>query len=217
MSLKWLGIAGAVIVAVLALTWQASGNIPTKFMGEASTFKTATPHVALKSGLGSGSGVHIGNGYIVSAAHVVGTATQMVLTDSEKRSTPATVLRVNKEYDIALLHVESMHFHYTATAPLNCAPNYVGQKVIAYGNPMGIEFLYTRGEVNGASRKHMIWKEVVPLDGTIVYGQSGGGVIDSVDGSVVGITVGLVPTPYGIAAIGFAVPARVVCHLLGRA
>ena len=216
MSLKWLGIAGAVLLAIGAvLFWNSSGNFQSRHLGGAVASEPATPHVALKSGLGSGSGVHIGKGYIVSAAHVVGTSSSMILTDSAGRTTEARVLWVNKEYDIALLTVEnadSMGF-----APLNCAPNYVGQKVTAYGNPMGIEFLYTRGEVNGASRKHMIWKEVVPLDGTIVYGQSGGGVIDNVDGSVVGITVGLVPTPYGIAAIGFAVPARVVCHLLGRA
>lgn len=216
MSLRWLGIAGAAILAVLIVTWSAAGvRVDAKLFQTETVTTDASPHVMLKSSVASGSGVHIGNGFVLSAAHVVGTATTMQLKDSAGRQTEATVLWTNTAFDIALLYIPSLHRVMIEAAPLNCAPNYVGQKVTAYGNPMGVEFVYTRGEVNGAKRQYVIWKEVIPLDGTIVYGQSGGGIIDE-DGSVVGITVGLVPTPYGIAAIGWAVPASAVCHLLGR-
>ena len=81
---------------------------------------------------------------------------------------------------------------------------------------MDVDFVYTSGTVVGAARPMGPWASVLPVDGTVIYGQSGGGVVDA-NGNVVGIAVGLLPTQYGIAAFGFVVPASAVCNLLARA
>lgn len=124
----------------------------------------------------------------------------------------AEVLWTNAKYDIALMR---MHKPSLKAAPLSCAPNFTSQAVWAYGNPMGVRAVYTKAEVVGPAREWGAWASVVPVSGPMIYGQSGGGVMDA-DGNLVGITVGLLMTPAGIASFGWAVPAHVACELLAR-
>ena len=101
------------------------------------------------------------------------------------------------------------------TANLSCAPNYVRQRVSVYGNPLNLEFVFTSGQVNGPARKWEIWRELVPVDMTIIPGQSGGAAIDDL-GNVVGIAVGVMIWQYGVTGQGFIVPASAICQLMGR-
>ena len=77
----------------------------------------------------------------------------------------------------------------------------------------------TYGAIVGVAREVEGWGAVVPVDMTILPGMSGGGVF-SLNGEVVGITVGVLayPTLAGatLTGVGFAVPSIVVCGLLGR-
>jgi len=70
--------------------------------------------------------------------------------------------------------------------------------------------------VNGEPRKWAVWREVVPADLTVIPGQSGGAVVDA-QGSVVGITVGVMIWQYGLSGLGFFVPGSAICELMGRA
>jgi S1-C subfamily serine protease len=208
--LYWAGPLAALVVALLSfgITWNLSAKIPSGFY-EPSAF------VKLEAGNVSGSAVHIGDGFLVTAAHVVGTNKSMLFKGDDGRviDKEAVVLWANREYDIALIRVDHPKLK---SAPLSCAPNFTGQAVRAFGSPMDVEFVYTSGTVVGAARAMGPWASVLPVDGTVIYGQSGGGVVDA-NGNVVGIAVGLMPTQYGIAAFGFVVPAAAVCSLLARA
>lgn len=207
-----LGIIVALAVACITagVAWNASSKIPHGFYEWGS--HANSPFVQIAIGSAIGSGVHIGDGFILTAAHVVGAAKETKVFADTKELMRGEVLWSNTKYDIALVRVARAKM---AAAQLSCEPNFIGQNIRAYGNPMGVEFVYTSSTVVGAPRKHGPWDTVVPVDGTVVYGQSGGGVVDD-QGRVVGITVGVMPTPYGIAAFGFIVPATIACQLLGR-
>jgi S1-C subfamily serine protease len=167
---------------------------------------------------GHGSGVHIGNGYIVTAAHVVGGETGFTLKSSAGDVQKGAVLWASKTYDIALVRAERPA--RLAAAKLACRDATVGETVTAEGNPATLEFVTAYGAVAGAPREMGPWKSAFVVDGTIVMGMSGGGVFDA-KGNVVGIAVGVMSVPVGFGAsltgFGAVVPSSVVCELMGRA
>lgn len=101
---------------------------------------------------GHGSGVHIGNGYILTAAHVVAGDQTVKVMASHNGEEPADVLWVNKAHDVALLRSSSLQG--VDTSPLSCNQTGVGQSVRATGNPGSLEFVTSWGRVgsNEATR-----------------------------------------------------------------
>lgn len=209
-----LHIAGAVAaIAIAFLAFPFAGSVG--LLGSPVLKPVlASPFLKVSDDKGHGSGVHIGNGYILTAAHVLGDRKTMTITDSEHRELPGEVLWKNTEYDIALMRV--VGFANIDVAELSCAPNYAHQRVTVHGNPRSLDFAFTSGEVNGAARQWAVWKSVVPVDLTIIPGQSGGAVVDA-NGYVVGIAVGVMTFQMGLTGQGFFVPGSVVCDLMGRA
>ena len=212
MRIHAIGAVAAVLLCAL---------IAAPFAANVGIVSTAAPPPLIASAFlkvsdpgGHGSGVHIGSGYVLTAAHVVRANKTMTVTDSEHREMAGEVLWSNAEYDVALIKLPGAS--YVASAPLSCAANFVHQRVTVYGNPIDLEFVFTSGDVNGASRKWAVWREVVPVDISIIPGQSGGAAIDET-GSVVGIAVGVMIWQYGLTGQGFIVPSSVVCQLMGRA
>lgn len=165
---------------------------------------------------GHGSGIHIGNGWIVTAAHVAKEGDSVVVLTSDGKTRDAVVVWASGSTDIALLQTAS---DYLATSPLACAPPVLGQPVSAHGSPMEVGQVITYGKIVGEARPMEHWAAVVPVDMTILPGMSGGALI-SPSGEVVGIVVGIVayPTLAGatLTGLGVAVPSSVVCGLLGR-
>lgn len=176
--------------------------------------------VMLSDPLGHGSGVHLGQGYIVTAAHVAdGKATMSVKTNGGKQF-DADVLWVNKTYDIALLRTSGI---IPGKSSLDCRQADVGEEIQAAGNPLNIEFVSSFGHIAGGARKAGRWESVLITDITIVMGQSGGPVFDS-KGRVIGITVGVAAAPLqsaigfipSLTGFGMVVPSSEVCMLLGK-
>lgn len=174
----------------------------------------ATVKVILKNG--HGSGVHIGNGFVVTAAHVAEDASTVELKTKDGKIRPADVLWVNKAYDIALLRTSPKML---PAAHLDCRTAPAGAAIEAIGNPLSVEFVSAYGKIAGAPRPTGPWKSVFITDITTVQGQSGGGVF-AASGDLVGITVGVMGVPMGFSAslvgYGFVVPSTDVCALLGR-
>jgi serine protease Do len=174
-------------------------------------------------GKGHGSGVHIGGGIVVTAAHVIDGATiDRVLMESGAEEA-ASVLWSNKEYDIALLRMGADAAVVLPSAKIDCREPRVGEEITARGNPGQMEFVEVRGHIAGKARAFDgFWRVALPADISFIGGISGGPVYDS-DGDVVGVAVGaaLAPTATGndASATGYAmiVPASVVCMLMGRA
>ncbi|MGF0520553.1 trypsin-like peptidase domain-containing protein [Agrobacterium pusense] len=177
--------------------------------------ETATVKIVVNDG--HGSGVHIGDGFIVTAAHVVGDAKEVQVKAKGGENRKADVLWVNKAYDIALLRTSSSAV--LGSAKLACRAVKAGDPIVAYGNPLKIEFVAAYGKIAGDPRETGPWKSVYVTDITTVMGQSGGGTFAD-NGDLIGITVGVMAAPVGfsgsLVGYGFVVPSTAVCELLAR-
>lgn len=204
-----LAALAAVVVAAL---------ITAGFATKAEGVALLPPVVKVVLKEGHGSGTHIGNGYIVTAAHVVDGATEVRLKTSDGRERPADVLWANKTYDVAL--VRTRKFDNLAASPLSCRVPEVGEKVRAEGNPLAIEFLKSWGAVATSRNKFGPWAEAIVVDLIVAPGMSGGPLFDE-EGNLVGVLVGIPLMQLGfgnVSAVGFtyAVPASTVCGLMAR-
>lgn len=164
---------------------------------------------------GHGSGVHIGDGYVITAAHVVGVNATVSITLDDGSEQPETVLWSNKEYDVAFVRTEAT----MNSAHLSCRVPDQHELIYAEGSPLNMDFLRTNGRIAGFVREIGPWKSAVPVDMTIIMGMSGGPVFDS-RRNVVGINIGVAVAPVGFAVsitgIGVIVPGRTICDLLAR-
>ena len=192
--------AALVLVAIgLAIPWDKSGS------------QLPGPVVKVMLEVGHGSGVHIGKGYILTAAHVVASSKTVKIKTDKGRTGEAEVLWFNSEYDVALIRTNTR----LQTAQIACEPLVSGSLTRATGNPSNQEFVSTWGRVSGRAIDTP-WRVAVVADITIVPGMSGGGLFDEA-GRLVGILVGTMARGLGgIVPIGYVVPTSAFCGMLGR-
>lgn len=174
--------------------------------------------VKVLAGEGHGSGVHTGNRYIVTAAHVVGSLKMVKVKATHGGESEADVLWVNEAHDIALLRARELTG--VDVSRLSCAPVSVGQHIEAIGNPGPLEFVHAFGQVSSGVKTGERWKEFYIAAMAVAPGMSGGPVINS-HGQVVGIVVGVALTQIGWGAsavsLAYIVPGQTVCALTMRA
>ena len=166
-----------------------------------------------------GSGVHIGNGYILTAAHVTSKIGGVVGVKTKNGSTiKAVKLWSNADYDVALLRTNSDRSAGLGSAYLDCSGAQVGDHIYAIGSPGILEFVTTYGRVAGEAKNFNPFEVLVPMDITVSGGSSGGGVFNT-DGYVVGIAVGGMLDSYQGNSYGsgytFMVPSEAICMLMG--
>lgn len=209
-TVGWLAAIG--IGASLALTGPVGQFLP-KPVTPVVAAEVASPYIKIIGASGTGSGVHIGNGYILTAAHVATMNNELSAKDALGRTHKLTLLWANTSKDIALLKITEAD--EMASAKLSCDAPVVGTHVRAYGNPMDVENVYASGTIVGAPMTRGPWESIMTLDLTIVPGMSGGALVNDA-GDIVGIDVGVMV--YGaLTGFGYAVPSQVACDLLGRA
>ena len=190
------------------------------FSPTAASVPAASSTVLISAGTGQGTGVHIGRGYVVTAAHVVtGAGPEFKVTDSAGAEHARTVLWTNTEYDLALLRVEGHAGLGQAT--VRCSPVIApGQRITATGNPINLSFITVRGYIASDVARRGAWKQLFVVDMAVVPGMSGGPVFDD-GGSVIGIMVGVAsvttnPTSVSLVGLGYVVPSSAICDLLAR-
>lgn len=170
---------------------------------------------------GLGSGVHIGDGLFLTAAHVVDHPSKRLdvkLRDKSLRA--AKVLWMAKDYDIALLSADGKDVD---SSKLACRDVKVGEAISAIGNPLGIESITAFGRVAGETRQ-IGDRPMYVMDMTVVMGSSGGPIFDEKD-EIVGIADAIMVAPLGdqakptpsIVGYSYAVPSSIICKLLARA
>jgi len=173
--------------------------------------------VRIETLTGVGSGVYIGNGFVVTAAHVVldekSNAAAKVITiivdrdGAEAEKLNATVAGAMKVGDYALLHMDRVPAGMQS-AKLACRAPRIGEPIELVGNPLGMPFVHYWGHVAGVERvvPHSPWPVASPVDISLVSGVSGGPFYDQ-KGNVLGIAVGVIgPTNKSVGAINFMVP-----------
>ena len=204
-----IGAAVAVGLLLVGMLYQAS-------IAPAFTATQAGPVVKVVMAKSHGSGVHIGGGYIVTAAHVVGDEIEVKLKGDDGRTAKAEVLWRNEARDVALLMTDGRQFD---SDRLSCTMEPEGTLIYARGNPLSMEFVTMWGRIAGVAREVGPWKVAYVGDITILPGMSGGPAYN-MQGEVIGINIGLASARNGpvmsFTGMTFLVPSRTVCQMLGR-
>ncbi|HKQ73462.1 MAG TPA: trypsin-like peptidase domain-containing protein [Blastocatellia bacterium] len=165
-----------------------------------------------KGGSGSGS-ILDKQGHILTNFHVVQGATKLDVTLANGRNYAAKFLDADADNDLALIKIEAPAEQLTPV-PLGDSSNLkVGQKVLAIGNPFGLERTLTTGVISGLARPirseltGKLIEGVVQTDAAINPGNSGGPLLNS-RGQIVAINTLIYSPSGGSVGIGFAVPVN---------
>lgn len=161
---------------------------------------------------GSGSGFLVDTkGHIVTNWHVIQGARSIQVALADRSRHPATMVGADPPNDIAVLRINAPDRKLEAAQLGDSSQLQVGQKVLAIGNPFGLESTLTTGVISALGRTvraedGRLMDEVIQTDAAINPGNSGGPLLDS-EGNVIGMNT-LILSPSGASAgIGFAVPA----------
>lgn len=169
--------------------------------------------VRIDIGSGHGSGTHIGNRLVLTAAHVVEGQTSIDIVTHDGRRMPAKVLWIAKAFDLAVIQYEGA---LLPAATLSCGPLKQGEAITAFGNPGPIRFARFNGFVSARAEERAIWKVAQVIDMTGMPGMSGGGVFN-MGGKLVGVVVGGLASQFApVSGIMLMVPASEACRMLGR-
>jgi serine protease Do len=153
-------------------------------------------------GVGSGFVVS-GDGYIMTNAHVVDGADEVVVTLTDKREFKARVVGSDKRTDVALVKIEAQGLSAVRIGDVNRLR--VGEWVMAIGSPFGLENTVTAGIVSAKQRDTGDYLPFIQTDVAINPGNSGGPLIN-MRGEVVGINSQIYSRSGGFQGISFAIP-----------
>ena len=168
---------------------------------------------------GSGTGfVWDKQGHIVTNFHVVYQADAITVTLSDRNEYKASVVGADPDHDLAVLRIQAPE---SALEPVTIGTSQslrVGQKVMAIGNPFGLDHTLTTGVVSALGRtirsmSNRTIEGVIQTDAAINPGNSGGPLLDG-RGRVIGINTQIVSPSGAFAGIGFAVPVDTVSRIV---
>lgn len=173
---------------------------------------------------GSGSGSIIDKrGYILTNVHVIQGATKIYVSLFDGTQYEAEVVGQDLDSDLAVIKFDPPSGMELKTISFGDSTALkVGQKVIAIGNPFGLERTMTTGIVSGLGRpiqnsNNRIIRDMIQTDAAINPGNSGGPLLDA-NGKMIGINTMIKSSSGSSAGVGFAVPSetaiRVVADLI---
>ena len=160
-----------------------------------------------------GSGFIISaDGYILTNAHVVNEADEVIVKLTDKREFKAKIIGADKRTDVALLKIEATALPKATFGDPNKLK--VGEWVAAIGSPFGLEFTMTQGIVSAKGRA-LPQENFVPFIQTDVAINPGnsGGPLYNLDGEVVGINSQIYSRTGGSVGLSFAIPIDVAIDI----
>ncbi len=237
--IKYLIHRGPVFILLCALTavaGAATGNDYLSFAtdDEANSteiFSKASPSVvfvtnkALRRNLfslnvqeipqGAGTGfIWDASGLVVTNFHVIAGAHKLTVTLQDRSEHDAEVIGLAPEKDLAVLRIGNPPDNLV-TLPLGDSSELtVGRKVLAIGNPFGLDTTLTTGIVSALGREiqatdNRVIRGVIQTDAAINPGNSGGPLLNSM-GQLVGVNTAIYSPSGASAGIGFAIPVNTV-------
>jgi serine protease Do/serine protease DegQ len=165
---------------------------------------------------GSGVIVDAKNGYVMTNAHVVKDAREVLVTLKDNRRLPAKLVGADPGTDIALVKVEPKELVEARFGDSDALQ--VGDFVVAIGNPFGIGQTATSGIVSALGRSGLSvegYEHFIQTDASINPGNSGGALIN-LRGELVGINTAIIGPSGGNVGIGFAVPSFIAQAVMAQ-
>ena len=168
---------------------------------------------------GAGSGfLWDDHGHVVTNYHVVegGQTFSVTLASGETRE--ARVVGAERRKDLAVLHFETEGLEVKALPIGQSNALIVGQKVLAIGNPFGLDRTLTTGIISALGREFpteggFVLEDVIQTDASINPGNSGGPLLDS-NGRVIGVNTAIYSLSGSSSGIGFSIPIDTVARIV---
>lgn len=199
----------------------AAGGISTEKIYDSAS--KAVVEIAARGGSGfggsqstaQGSGFVVDEkGHIVTNQHVVAGASSISVTFWNGAELDATVVGWDPSTDLAVLRVDASP---TLLEPLRFADSsavHVGDPVLAFGSPFGLEGTVTSGIVSALHREMtapntFTITDTIQTDAAINHGNSGGPLLDR-RGRVIGVNAQIESESGGSDGVGFAIPSNTV-------
>lgn len=157
-----------------------------------------------------GSGVIVSkDGYIVTNAHVIDKADEIIVVLHDGRKERATLIGTDPDSDLAVIKVGLDNLTPLA---FRSEPIRVGDVALAIGNPFGVGQTVTQGIISATGRAGLgisTFEDFIQTDADINPGNSGGALTDA-NGALVGINTVIYSRSGGSMGIGFAIPTSIV-------
>jgi S1-C subfamily serine protease len=168
---------------------------------------------------GNGSGfIWDKKGHVVTNYHVIQTGNAFSVTLADQSEWDAEVVGVAPDKDLAVLRIAAPTERLVPISQGTSSDLLVGQKVLALGNPFGLDHSMTSGIVSALGREldapnGRKIRDVIQTDAAINPGNSGGPLLDS-GGRLIGVNAAIYSPSGASAGIGFAVPVDTVKRLV---
>ena len=153
-------------------------------------------------GVGSGF-ILTADGFIMTNAHVVDGADEVLVTLTDKREFKARIVGTDRRTDVAVVKIEASGLPFVRIGDVNRLK--VGEWVMAIGSPFGLENTVTAGIVSAKQRDTGDYLPFIQTDVAINPGNSGGPLLN-LRGEVVGINSQIYSRSGGFMGISFAIP-----------
>jgi serine protease Do len=153
-------------------------------------------------GVGSGF-ILTPDGYVMTNAHVVEGADEVIVTLTDKREFKAKLIGADKRTDVAVVKIEATGLPAVRVGDVNKLK--VGEWVMAIGSPFGLDNTVTAGIVSAKGRDTGDYLPFIQTDVAINPGNSGGPLIN-MRGEVIGINSQIYSRSGGFMGISFAIP-----------
>nr|WP_240792044.1 Do family serine endopeptidase [Rhodoferax bucti] len=153
-------------------------------------------------GVGSGF-ILTSDGVIMTNAHVVDGADEVIVTLTDKREFKAKILGADKRSDVAVVKIDATGLPAVKVGDVNRLR--VGEWVMAIGSPFGLDNTVTAGIVSAKQRDTGDFLPLIQTDVAINPGNSGGPLIN-MRGEVVGINSQIYSRSGGFMGISFSIP-----------
>lgn len=179
--------------------------VPPQFQQEPQRNKKSVPpprEEEVPRGVGSGF-IISSDGYVLTNAHVVDGADEVLVKLTDKREFKAKIIGVDKRTDVALVKIDSANLPTLTLG--NSSKTRVGEWVIAIGSPFNLDNTVTAGIVSAKARDTGEYLPLIQTDVAVNPGNSGGPLIN-MNGEVIGINSQIYSRSGGYMGISFAIP-----------
>src|SRR5207342_3490599 len=143
------------------------------------------------------------DGFVMTDAHVVDGASEVLVTLPDKREFKARIIGFDKRTDVAVVKIEATGMPAVRIGDVSKLK--VGEWVMAIGSPFGLENTVTAGIVSAKQRDTGDYLPFIQTDVAINPGNSGGPLLN-MRGEVIGINSQIYSRSGGFMGISFAIP-----------
>jgi len=170
------------------------------------------------SSMGLGSGVLVRNDMVLTAAHVVGNAEEIMVQFFDGEAIPGKTVRMSRMADVAIVQLAKAPASPSVATIGNSDETRTGESIFVVGAPMGLAYSLSTGIISGKRAEGDLVTEGYTVeffqtDAAINTGNSGGPMFNS-KGEVIGIVSSILSRSGGFEGIGFAATSEIALGLL---